>query len=223
MMAGSKLLPKVAVWDWPVRVCHWLLVLCFAGAYWSSDSEQWRLLHVTLGYTLGALVIFRLVWGVLGTTHARFASFVAGPGAVWRYLQSLLRRQPLHFTGHNPAGSWAIVLLLASGLALLVTGWGSYNDVGGDNMIALHAFLGNAMLGVVVVHLAGVVVSSGLHRENLVRAMVTGRKRGEPQHAIAHSRGAVAAVLLLVVLVYWALVYWGVPSWVPPAVAHWIK
>ena len=116
---------KVLVWDAPVRVFHWLMVLSFAGAYLTAESERWRLVHVTLGYTLGGLVAFRLLWGCVGTRHARFANFVRGPAAVMRYLRSLLNEPPEHHLGHNPAGAVAIVLLLLSSIVIVGTGWAS--------------------------------------------------------------------------------------------------
>src|SRR6478672_9751097 len=103
---------KVLVWDAPVRVFHWLMVASFAGAYVTAESERWRLVHVTLGYTLAGLVAFRLLWGLVGTRHARFAAFVRGPAAVASYLRSLLRNAPEHHAGHNPAGALAIVAML---------------------------------------------------------------------------------------------------------------
>lgn len=106
---GSR---KILVWDAPVRVFHWLMVLSFAGAYLSAESERWQLLHVTLGYTMAGLVVFRILWGLIGTQHARFSAFVHGPRTVVRYLGTLLRGRPEHYTGHNPAGALAIVALL---------------------------------------------------------------------------------------------------------------
>ena len=82
---------KILVWDAPVRVFHWLMVLSFAGAYLTAESERWRLIHVTLGYTLGGLVAFRILWGLVGTRYARFAEFVRGPAAIRGYLQHMLR------------------------------------------------------------------------------------------------------------------------------------
>src|SRR4051812_17502581 len=76
---------QVLVWDLPVRAFHWLIALCFAGAWLTAESEQWQLLHVTLGYTMAILVVFRLVWGMVGSRYARFSSFVRGPAAVARY------------------------------------------------------------------------------------------------------------------------------------------
>jgi cytochrome b len=196
--------PKVLVWDLPVRVFHWLLALSFAGAWLTAESEAWRLVHITLGYTMAALVGFRLVWGLLGSRPARFASFVRGPAAVKAYLKALLNGQAAHTTGHNPAGALAIVALL--GLTLLTTGlgWATYNDWGGEALAEGHELAASGMLGVVGLHLLGVAVGSWAHRENLVRAMVTGRKRGLPQEGARHTAWPVAVLLLAAVLGFWA-------------------
>lgn len=173
----------VQVWDLPVRAFHWLLVACFAGAWLSADSEHWRLLHVTLGYAMAGLVAFRVLWGLVGTRHARFASFVRGPAAAWRYLRSLAGPRPEHHTGHNPAGALAIVALLLLIAVTAASGWATYSELGGEWLEELHEAAANTLLMVVIVHLIGVVVGSLVHRENLVRAMVTGRKRAAPdQH-----------------------------------------
>ena len=202
---------KIKVWDAPVRVFHWLMVLSFAGAYLSAESERWRLLHVTLGYTLGGLVAFRLVWGLVGTRYARFANFVRGPQAVLTYLRSLRKGQPQHHLGHNPAGAVAIVLLLAS-VAVVGSGWAIYNDVGGEWLSELHDIAANSMLLVVAIHIAGVLVASRLHRENLVRAMVTGQKNGAPADGIRRTRAALAVLLVLAVLGYWWLQWQSAPE-----------
>jgi cytochrome b len=179
------------------------MALSFAGAYITSESETWRLLHVTLGYTMGGLIAFRLVWGLVGTRYARFASFVRGPQAVMRYGRSLLGNQPEHHLGHNPAGALAIVLLLALGLGIVASGWAVYNDVAGEWLAEVHETVANAMLVVVGVHLAGVISASWLHRENLVRAMVTGRKTGAAPDGIRSTWRTVAVALLLSVLGFW--------------------
>jgi cytochrome b len=203
---------KIKVWDAPVRVFHWLLVLSFAGAYLSAESESWRLLHVTLGYTLGGLVAFRLVWGLIGTRYARFANFVRGPQAVLTYLRSLRKGQPQHHLGHNPAGAVAIVLLLLASVAVVGSGWAIYNDVGGEWLSELHDIAANSMLLVVAIHVAGVLVASRLHRENLVRAMVTGQKNGAPADGIRRTRAALAVLLVLAVLGYWWLQWQSAPE-----------
>jgi cytochrome b len=194
---------RILVWDAPVRVFHWLMVLCFAGAYLTAESEAWRLLHVTLGYTMAGLVAFRVLWGLVGSRHARFADFVRGPAAVLRYLQSLLQGRPEAHAGHNPAGALAIVALLALALGVAATGWMAYNDLGGDAFEELHEGIANAMLALVVVHVAAVLLSSWLHRENLVAAMITGRKHGAPQDGTRAAHRLVAALLIAAVLGFW--------------------
>ena len=195
---------RILVWDAPVRVFHWLLVLCFSVAY-----EPWEQVHVTAGYTLAGLVVFRLLWGVVGSYHAQFRHFLRGPAAVLGYLRSLWRREPQHYTGHNPAGAVAILLLLGLGAALSVSGWAMDVERGGEAVEELHEVLANLMLGVVLVHLAGVISGSLLHHENLVRAMVTGYKSGAAAEAIAGSRRWVAVLLLVAVLVFWWLQWQG--------------
>lgn len=211
----------VRVWDAPVRVVHALLALSFFGAWLSADSESWRLLHVTLGYTAGGLVAFRVLWGLIGTRHARFAGFVRGPGAVMRYLRSLAGPQPEHHVGHNPAGGWAIVGLLAGVALLVASGWALYNGVGGEAFEDLHEALGNGLLLLVGVHVAGVLLSSWLHRENLVRAMVTGRKAGTPADAVGRSGWPLAVLIVAGVLGFWAWQWTTAPAPgdLPPA-AH---
>lgn len=190
---------RTLVWDWPVRVFHWGLVLAFAGAYLLGDSERWRLLHVALGYAALALIAFRLLWGVVGSRPARFGAFVRSPGAVVQYLASLARRRPESHTGHNPAGGWAILAILGLGLATGVSGWLRYQDLGGEWLEEAHEFMANAWLALVVLHLVAVFASSVLHRENLVRAMLTGFKHGNPAEGAARAHGVVAFVLLAVV------------------------
>ena len=194
---------KIRIWDAPVRIFHWLLVLSFAGAYLTAESETWRLAHVTLGYTLGGLLVFRLVWGVVGTRYARFGNFVRGPAAVIQYLKSIKAGQPEHHLGHNPAGAVAIVLLIALGLGLTATGYITYNDLGPGWVAELHDLLANAMVLVIIGHLVGVVTASLQHKENLVRAMVTGFKTGPAAQGVARNGGLLAVVIALVVLAFW--------------------
>ena len=202
----------VLVWDAPVRVFHWLMALSFAGAYVTAESERWRLVHVTLGYTVMGLVAFRLVWGLVGTRHARFGDFVRGPRAVLRYLGSLLQGRPEHHVGHNPAGALAIMALLALGACVTAAGWATYTEVGGEWLEEVHEVLANLMLAIVVVHVAAVVLSSRLHHENLVRAMVTGRKAAPATEGIRSAWRSVAVVLLVAVLGFWWMQWQDAPS-----------
>lgn len=201
--AAPPALPRILVWDAPVRVFHWLMVIGFAGAYLTAESERWRLVHVTLGYTMAGLVGFRLLWGIVGTRHARFASFVRGPAAVLRYLRSLASGRPEHHTGHNPAGALAIVALLTMTLLVTATGWATYNDLGGHAVEELHEGAANAMLALVGLHVAGVLLSSWMHRANLVASMVHGHQPGLPQDGVRRAWRGVAVLMLLAVAGFW--------------------
>lgn len=193
----------ILVWDAPLRIFHWLMVLCFAGAYLTAESESLRLVHVTLGYTMAGLVGFRLVWGVVGPRHARFSNFVRGPAAVIGYLRALISGHPQRYVGHNPAGALAIIALLGITLLLVASGWANYNDIDGDWSEELHEGVANAMLALVAIHVAAVLASSWLHRENLVGAMLHGRKDGAPADGIRRAWRGLAALLLATVLGFW--------------------
>lgn len=196
---------RILVWDIPTRLFHWLLVTCFVVAYLSSESERWQLWHVTAGYVFGVLLLFRLVWGFIGTRYARFGDFVRGPGAVLVYLRTLLTRHPGHYVGHNPAGAWAILAIMTLGLLTVLTGWASFNDFG-DWVGALHDLVVNGLLLVISIHIGGVLVSSLLHRENLVRAMVNGYKSGAPRSAIRYPLWSVGMLMVIGLGMFlWAL------------------
>lgn len=183
----------VAVWDPLVRLFHWSLVASFFIAY--LTEENLMDLHAWAGYVATALIAFRVVWGFAGPGHARFSDFVAGPRRAFAYVKDLLAGTAPRHVGHNPAGGFMIVLLLL-GVALAgVTGIVAYGidessgplaflaqqlpEAAGNAMEELHEFAANAVLGLVGIHVLGVIVGSRLHRENLVLAMVTGRKRSD--------------------------------------------
>ncbi|MBL8419622.1 MAG: cytochrome b/b6 domain-containing protein [Dechloromonas sp.] len=192
---------KILVWDWPVRLGHWLMVGGFVLAWLTSESETFRLLHVISGATVLAVATFRLPWGFIGSRYARFVDFVRGPRAVKNYAAGLLKLEPAHHVGHNPAGGWAIVLLLGLGILTGLSGWANYNDIGGGFLEELHEGLAVTMLTVVFIHIAGVLSGSLMHGENLVRAMLNGRKQGMPGEAIRSARPLAGAVLLVWVAV----------------------
>lgn len=202
----------ILVWDWPVRIFHWLLALSFAGAWVTAESERWRLLHVTLGYTMAGLLVFRVLWGVVGTRHARFSDFVRGPAAVTRYLRSLLTGRPEPHVGHNPAGALAIVALMALGAASTASGWALYNDLGGKWLEETHEIAASVMLAVVGLHIAAVLLSSWLHGDNLVGAMLNGRKPGPAEQGIRSAWRSVGALMLVAVLGFWWLQWQAAPG-----------
>jgi cytochrome b len=171
----------VRVWDLPTRIFHWSLVASFATAFLTSESEKLRDVHVIAGYVLAGLIAFRLLWGFVGGAHSRFADFLPTPRKVIDYAKSLMSGEPQHYVGHNPAGAVAIFALLGLGVAAAASGWAVYEDMGGNFMEELHEVASNGMMAVVIIHIAGVIVSSWLHRENLVRAMITGWKKPRTQ------------------------------------------
>jgi cytochrome b len=215
----------VAIWDPLVRICHWLLVATFFVAYFTDDDLL--SVHVWAGYTVGGVVVLRVLWGFVGSRHARFSDFVFGPWKVWTYLLSLIRFRAERHMGHSPAGGMMAVVLL---IGLAVTVWSglevyaieenagplagalivvsakadtspsppirlasdgreheeeetegakrqSRGGVEDEFWEEVHEIAANAMLALVIVHMLGVGFTSVVHRENLVRAMITGKKR----------------------------------------------
>ena len=194
---------RILVWDLPTRAFHWLLALSFAGAFLTAESERLRDVHVTLGYTMLGLIAFRLLWGLIGTRYARFTSFAYRPRQVMSYLKSLLTRSPQHYLGHNPAGSWAIYALLGLSALAGATGYATYNDIGGHAMEEVHEAMANGLLGLVMVHVAGVLASSLFHGENLVRSMITGYKSGAPGAGIRYRHRILGALMVGSVAAFW--------------------
>ncbi|MGE0623826.1 MAG: cytochrome b/b6 domain-containing protein [Pseudomonadales bacterium] len=181
----------VRVWDPLVRIGHWTLVATFFTAYLVEDD--FLTVHVWAGYVLAGVVAFRLLWGLIGTRHARFTSFVRGPRAVLAYFTDSLHHRGPHYLGHNPAGGAMVIALLACLVVTAVSGIGLYAVEEGAGPLAgwlaegryedaweeVHEVFANLSLLLVILHVAGVGFSSLMHRENLVRSMITGRKRAE--------------------------------------------
>ena len=192
--------PRILVWGWPVRIGHWLLATLFALAWLTGDFEEWRLVHAFLGGGLVGIILFRLLWGFIGSRHARFASFVRGRQAVFDYVGGLLAgsfgHQEEAYAGHNAAGGWAILALLGLGLVTGLTGWIAYQGEAWESLGEVHEFLANTLLLVALFHVLGAVVSSLAHGENLIGAMFTGYKRGRPDEAIARTFPLVVPWLL---------------------------
>ncbi|WP_436643465.1 cytochrome b/b6 domain-containing protein [Microbaculum sp. FT89] len=169
----------VRVWDPLVRIFHWTLVGGFLVAYVSGD--EWDRLHINIGYGIAALIAVRLVWGVVGTRHARFSDFVYRPSRVLAYLRDTMAFRARRYIGHNPAGGAMVVALLTMIAIICGTGYMMTTNAywGVEWVEEAHEIAVNATLVLIVAHVAGVLVASWEHGENLVRAMVTGRKRAE--------------------------------------------
>lgn len=194
----------IRVWDIFVRVFHWSLVAAVAVAWLSG--EEWDDLHIIAGYVVAGLVAARLLWGFVGGKYARFSQFLRAPGTVVAYLRDVLARRERRYLGHNPAGAAMIVALLLVLASTAFTGWlvknptrlaqmpampqiiapafadgddeGGRDDDGASEIVAeLHEVLANFLLVLIALHVAGVILASVRHRENLARAMITGDKR----------------------------------------------
>ena len=205
---------EIRVWDILVRLFHWSLVLTFFISYFTGDEEN--LIHIYTGYAVLGLIVFRLIWGIIGSKHARFSNFLYSPAKTIEYLKGLISGKPQHYVGHNPAGGWMVVALLISLFVTTISGLklyaveerkGSLANVstefsvistanaddedkkdreqdgvkegvkeGDEFWEELHEASSNFTLLLIFLHVLGVIVASKLHKENLVKAMITGKK-----------------------------------------------
>ncbi|MGQ3675587.1 cytochrome b/b6 domain-containing protein [Xanthobacter sp. TB0139] len=215
---GSK--RWVKVWDGPVRLFHWALVALVATAYISAETGKLDL-HFMVGYTILTLVLFRILWGLVGSDTARFTQFIKSPAAAFAHLGHVLRRQPEDETGHNPAGAFMVVALLALLLFQTITGLFS-NDglfeegplahlLGGgwsDTLTIWHGFSFDLIVIAVVAHVAAILLYAALLRQDLVRPMVTGWKRLPQSFSAPHMAPVwlALAMLVLAAVVVWVVV-----------------
>jgi cytochrome b len=196
-MKVSEQRQPVLVWDFPVRVFHWLLVISFAGAWLTSESEAQQMIHFAFGYSACALVVFRIVWGIIGTKYACFGQFIKGPKEILTHLKALLKGK-LHLgLGHNPLGAIAMVALMGLILLIGLTGYWNVKEFFGDLMGEAHELITSVTLAVVVIHVAAAVIMSFLQKENLVKSMFTGRKQGLPEDSIRFPQYLIGLFLML--------------------------
>ncbi len=165
----------VKVWDPFIRIFHWSLVALFALAWVTEDLQA---LHQPAGYAIAGLILLRVVWGFVGSTHARFSDFVQSPSATVTYSRDLLARKAPHFYGHNPLAAVMVLALLAMLMATGVSGWlmtlETYRSA--EGLEEWHEGLASVTLALVGLHVLAVAIMSVVHRQHLVRAMITGRK-----------------------------------------------
>ena len=188
MVAGEA---YVKVWDAPVRLFHWLLVLLFAFMFVSGNLKgDWMEWHMRSGYAILALVLFRILWGFAGSTYARFSSFLAGPSSGIAYAGKLLARAPAPSAGHNPLGGWMVLALLLALLFQVGTGLFANDDIliegplaplvskaVSNQLTTWHYWNTNVLLALVAVHVLAVLYHAIFMKENLIGAMFTGLKR----------------------------------------------
>jgi cytochrome b len=194
-------MPRVLIWDLPVRFSHWLLaggvLLAFGIAKLTGKHGDVFPFHAIIGLTLGALLVLRLAWGVCGTRYARFSSLQLRPAAVWHYLIGVMSGRPGQHVGHNPANSWAIVLIYCCVAA--VVGSGAMMSQGIEVAEELHEAAAYVLIAIALVHVAGVLVHTLQARANITLGMITGRKQAEPHEAIRSAAIGPAIVMLVLV------------------------
>jgi cytochrome b len=207
---------SILVWDFPVRVFHWLLVISFAGAWMTSESEAQQMIHYAFGYTACALVLFRIIWGIVGTRYARFRQFIKGPAETIGHIKSLLTGDQHAGLGHNPAGALAMMSLMALVLLIGLTGYWSVKEFLGDVVGEAHEAIASIAMAVVVIHIAAAIIMSFMQKENLIRSMVTGKKQGTQEQAIRYPMYLVGVGLA----VAWAYVFYLVVKGFLPALTQ---
>lgn len=186
-------LKTVTVWDLPTRLFHWTLVILMIAQWLTAENSETMDYHVWGGYAVLALVLFRLIWGFVGSDTARFGDFLRGPGAALEYAKALRRGETPHYLGHNPMGGWSIVAMLALLLIQAGTGLFANDDIliegplyawvskgTSDWLTSIHKLSFNLLLLVIAVHISAVLFYLLVKRENLIHPMLSGRKRLPP-------------------------------------------
>lgn len=190
----------VLVWDIVVRGCHWILVFSFTIAYLTED--HYLGIHTYAGYTIFTLLVLRVIWGIIGSKYARFSNFYYPPATIIGFIKDTFQFRAKRYLGHNPAGGAMIFLLLVSLFLCTLSGMAVYaaGDQAGpvaflfspgqllfntflweDIWEEIHEFFANFLVFLIVIHITGVIVESVIHRENLVKAMISGYKKGDKQ------------------------------------------
>lgn len=213
--------------DAPTRMLHWLMALSFLGAYLTADGERWRLVHVTLGYTLAGLVATRVLWGLWGPRQVRLS-------ALWRRLQGLpawtrtlvaaRRPQALQASWRTGQSLWmalAVALILALVAPLTLSGYAVWDEWGGEWLEEAHEFFGNALLFVALAHVGLIALLSVLRRKNQALPMLTGRMPGTGSDVAKKNHGLLATVVLAGVLAFWAWQWHAAPQAPAQGAAQW--
>lgn len=214
---------KVRIWDLPTRLFHWLLTVVVSGAlitpHLGDTAMPW---HFRCGYTALTLVIFRLMWGVVGTRHARFLSFVKGPKAIWAYLHGADTPAPTSSAGHNPLGALSVLAMLAIVLAQASSGLFSNDDIASEGPLAQlidkplsdqishwHAHITPSLIySLIALHIAAILAYWLFKRVNLVGPMVSGDKTDAPPSEAVEEGPAIWVRALICLASSAALVWW---------------
>lgn len=212
------------IWDLPTRVGHWLLVVLILFSWWSAENGQLQW-HRWSGYTVLAVLLFRLYWGFFGASTARFARFVRGPATFFQYARTVLKRPSPPSMGHNPMGGWSVVVLLALiatqvGLGLFAEDTDGLDSGPLSYLVSydaarwaaeIHEEMFNVLLAFIALHVAAVLFYQLYKKDNVIVPMLTGRKAFEPEQHSAYETAvefvpwwrAVVGLALVVLVVWW--------------------
>lgn len=190
--------------DATTRMLHWLMALSFTGAYLTADGDRWQIVHVTLGYTLAGLVVCRLLWGLFGPRQVRLSVLLRKLQALPDWLRSLTTPQAAWRQGQSLVMAPLIALIVVLVLPLTLSGYAFWEEWGGHWLKHVHEFFGDAMLAVVLAHIALIAVLSLLRRKNQATPMLTGRVAGAGPDVAKRNHGLLAMVVLAGVLAFWA-------------------
>lgn len=220
MTKNDEILQTIMVWDLPTRLFHWILVALMIAQWWTAEQSSTMDYHVWGGYAVLTLVLFRLIWGFVGSETVLFSDFVRSPGAALVYARALMRGETPHYLGHNPMGGWSILALLI--LLLIQAGTGLFasddiliegplyawvsNDTS-DWLTSIHHWNFNLLLAMIAVHLSAVFFYLLVKRENLIHPMLSGRKYLPPEQ-IDHAPRMANPWLGLAALAVAAFVVW---------------
>lgn len=204
-------MPRILIWDLPVRLFHWMLTLLILGALAIAlllkSSSPWYPYHSVLALIAAPLIVLRIAWGFVGTRHARFWSFLFSPKAVAKYFIDALRWRETRHAGHNPGAAYFVILMMVLPLLSVLSGY----QLGAGNKQAkeFHEILAYVLLGVIGVHILGVILHTLRHKELIAFSMVDGKKQADAAQAIPSSRPIAGALFLLFALWWGAMIYRG--------------
>lgn len=197
------------VYDLPTRLFHWL----FAGLFLTGfiiakvfeDDSTWFSFHSLAGLTLGFLVVLRIIWGIFGTQHARFTEFALNPMDLLGYFKGIIYGEKRRWAGHNPASSWAAIIMILLGLALAVTGYLMTSGSNKEDFEDFHELFANGFIVVVILHVAGIILHTIRYQEMIGLSMIDGQKVDIPNHKTIDSSKSAFGILLIGLVVVFGL------------------
>ena len=199
----NEIRKRMLVWDSPIFITHWLLAFCFVGAILTQESEKFRLVHVTLGYTMLGIVGFRLIWGLIGSKYARFTTMKPRFLRVRENIQAILSGNKEFSIGLNAIGFIAAYLLMGLVLLVSASGYLVFNEIGPELISEMHELAGNLLIAVVVVHVASIVLNAIYQRLQKSNAEVATKIGVLAQRARPYKW--VSIIILLIVIYFWGI------------------